>query len=926
MADQEELEKIRKLKKQQRNGEEDPVIVAQRFLNIFRQLHIFSGERKEAFNKMVMELSPDIRSMFSSLPGGGVLQDYVDELEAKEGVTRESTSSSLAPDMADEEVSKAKILATALAEAQIQASAKMQQMAPQSAPISPSAQAPISNISSKIELSGNFAQDLGNALSAALKNNNETQKEDIKNIIQTLGQTQLEIVKVLQIENEERKAEAQNLTKMFIESQNQLANTLKQPRESVSAPAMTTTATPQGQNEDNAKILRVLAGTQSQMAAVLNELKNKESAPVQNTAHTVISEDNSQLIKMLTASQQQIAKMLYAVETNNKNNSEQIIKLFEHSQQQFISAVKAVNENHKSDSVEISKAMAQSQQEIAKLLVQNNTINNVAPAAAAANNNANNIQINTADYSSQLTQIADKLERVQSVNVEAMETMLSHLVKAQSELYQKVAETQTKELSAIITVALKESQKISTQNIIQAIEKLPKASQVVEKIVTIPQEVRYVHVNNEQAASAPIPVPETAIEEKPQSFREQKFDSSFEELVEEPMNKNSFHENDYVPRAISEEHISDDTQIFNENPTADSVLSENTSSGELLGTPKKKKKKKKKKNKNVSEILEGTDNLTTNAEFMPADLNSSEEKPSNEFPPSEQDEVTADEYPLTMQVEIPENENSLIEQSEPEDIFPDIPLINENIDASFDDDEFSVSNDEAMSSVYEPTIFNEVAETEMSGGDDENTSLSAEEDDEANFGLDEDSSDFSLEKKSSLLEPSANDWGFSSDYEAPVDLDSSPVSNSWSWDKDIEETDSSSLEYPTASEELTAEDLQTDIDSTEGEDWVWEYEAVDGTETASNGFSEDAEGEDWVWEYEEVDGGNQVFDAENLKPISSNNPIYSGDLYFHNSVYRNETENAIETAIPLEGTTIMIKDSRNSENKDDPYQNIDSKH
>ena len=62
-----------------RNGEEDPVVVAQRFLNIYRQMHILSPERKEGFNKMLLELSPEIRGLFSLFPGGAMLQDYADE-------------------------------------------------------------------------------------------------------------------------------------------------------------------------------------------------------------------------------------------------------------------------------------------------------------------------------------------------------------------------------------------------------------------------------------------------------------------------------------------------------------------------------------------------------------------------------------------------------------------------------------------------------------------------------------------------------------------------------------------------------------------------------------------------------------------------------------------------------------------------------
>ena len=64
----------RKLYKKNHGDGEDPIIIAQRFLNIFRQLHIFSTERKEAFNKMILEQPPEIRGMFGSLPGGSVLQ------------------------------------------------------------------------------------------------------------------------------------------------------------------------------------------------------------------------------------------------------------------------------------------------------------------------------------------------------------------------------------------------------------------------------------------------------------------------------------------------------------------------------------------------------------------------------------------------------------------------------------------------------------------------------------------------------------------------------------------------------------------------------------------------------------------------------------------------------------------------------------
>ena len=68
---------------QNKGDEEEPIIVAQRFLNIFRQLHIFSAERREVFNKMILEQPPAVQVLFKNLPGGSILQDYIDELQGK---------------------------------------------------------------------------------------------------------------------------------------------------------------------------------------------------------------------------------------------------------------------------------------------------------------------------------------------------------------------------------------------------------------------------------------------------------------------------------------------------------------------------------------------------------------------------------------------------------------------------------------------------------------------------------------------------------------------------------------------------------------------------------------------------------------------------------------------------------------------------
>lgn len=65
--------------------ESDPLIIAQRLLNLYRQLHIFSPEKKEAYNQMLLEQPPEVKRVLSSLPGGIVVQQYLADIEEENG-------------------------------------------------------------------------------------------------------------------------------------------------------------------------------------------------------------------------------------------------------------------------------------------------------------------------------------------------------------------------------------------------------------------------------------------------------------------------------------------------------------------------------------------------------------------------------------------------------------------------------------------------------------------------------------------------------------------------------------------------------------------------------------------------------------------------------------------------------------------------
>ena len=341
--------------------EDDPVIIAQRFLNIFRQLHIFTDERKQAFNQMILEQPAEIRGMFSSLPGGAVLQQYVDELEEKNGLVRSTPDA--APQADYEEETRAKILATALAEA---------------------------------------------------NNQHHTPSAD----------TQAETAQIA------AQAAAEAAARAAAEAQAKIAVQAAQAAKEAAAAA-------QAQIQAQAQ---ALAQAQAQLQAQQQAQQTGQASP----AKTVFQPISSTFTADASFAKEIASALKEAIAANDdirKKDSEAVTQAIVSSQNK-LAEIMAQN----------NKANIEAQNRLAQMLVQNNTAAN----ASSSNNNANNIQINTA------------------ATFPPVDEMLNGIVKIQSELFREMAKTQTSELSSIITLALKESQQLSTQSIITAIKEMQK--------------------------------------------------------------------------------------------------------------------------------------------------------------------------------------------------------------------------------------------------------------------------------------------------------------------------------------------------------------------------------------------------------------------------------------------------------------------
>ena len=873
----------RKLYKKNHGDGEDPIIIAQRFLNIFRQLHIFSTERKEAFNKMILEQPPEIRGMFGSLPGGSVLQEYVDELEQSAGVARDHSgefqTASATPELNDE-ISRAKILATALAEAQIQANAKLQNSIPQAQPqpaaAAPQPAAPTYAGPAKIVADASFAKEIAAAFSQALKFSEERSQT---------GNKQLAAAVI---------ASQEKMAKIFAEK------------------------------SSNSELTSALIATQEKMAQALAE--------------------NAAAIKNMPV--------------------------------KSLGSGKETSFSSPDGSREILDAIRESQDRMAQMIMQHNTM----AASNSSNTNANNIQIN-------------------ATPMPPMEDIVKGIVKAQSELFREMSETQTKELSAIISVALKESQQLSTQTIVEAMERMQKENQKFfeQQTKNAPKvAVQPVYIQQEKD-KAPRPIPVNPAEQE---------DFQIPEV-------NPGTENDELNELFSDE---------------------NNAAEDEEELPKKKKKKKKKKNKNkdsgtetngldfslfddgvqaAAKLKDGIkDGLSSLASSLfkkdeeneniglpdiDADMPLSEtptEFPNTETPaesPAESAGPAAEDAEWTWE-EVPaeetttaETENAAAENAEPvaedaEWTWEEVPAEEttaaetgnaaaESAEPVAEDAEWTweevpaeettaAETENAAAESAEPAAedaewtWEEVpaeetttAEMENAAAESTEPAIAVTENQNEDFNLDDLIAEYSGKQPAGFV---LTDEQENTVKEAPAaEMTTAPDESEdgdWEWEYEEAPEDQTETLPENTAEEVPAAEMTAAPDESEDGDWEWEYEEVpeDQTETPSENTAEEvpaaemttapdeSEDGDWEWEYEEVPEDQTETPPESKEtateaavvPYASENdeetanPLYSGDLIFHDDVYKNADD---ASPLPVDGLNLGIAEIGDEKENKEPY-------
>ena len=166
----------------------------------------------------------------------------------------------------------------------------------------------------------------------------------------------------------------------------------------------------------------------------------------------------------------------------------------------------------------------------------------------------------------------------------------------------------------------------------------------------------------------------------------------------------------------------------------------------------------------------------------------------------------------------------------------------------------------------------------------------------------------------------------------------------WEWEYEEVPEDQTETPPENTAEEVPAAEITAGPDESEDGDWEWEYEEVpeDQTETPPENTAEEvpaaeitagpdeSEDGDWEWEYEEIPEDQTETPQESKETateaaadsyVTENdeetaNPLYSGDLIFHDDVYKNADD---ASPLPVVGLNLGIAEISDEKENKEPY-------
>ena len=303
--------------------EEDPILVAQRYLNIFHQIHIFNAAKKEEFDKSLIEMDDKTKELLATIPGGRVLLEHVKEIEEKQGINSGETSELIAQNIEEEKKSLKNIKQTSN----------------------------VAAVGGELTLGSDFAESLATSLAAALKSNN----------VASSGGNMEDLAQLLNKSFNAYATSMQTLTRSLV-SQN--SNTVMQQTQSRQQPLSSNANIPP----------QSMAAQQNNTSTTVNNI-NMDTSYFNNINQTLMQndarrhQDMMQIVEALNKNIQPAAPIgggivsAAVTEAQTLAIADSVTEALKQNSSQQMEAIKAFGEM-------LVQAFTQSQQELAQTLAQ----------------------------------------------------------------------------------------------------------------------------------------------------------------------------------------------------------------------------------------------------------------------------------------------------------------------------------------------------------------------------------------------------------------------------------------------------------------------------------------------------------------------------------------------------------------------------
>ena len=302
--------------------EEDPILVAQRYLNIFHQIHIFNANKKAEFDQALLSMPEKIKGLMSTIPGGRVLLEHIKELEENQGISSGETSELIAKNIEEEKKS-------------------IDNLKPHSA-----------SGSGELTLSSDFAESLATSLASALQSNN----------VASSGNEMSELASMLNKSFNAYTASIQNLTANLIQR-----NTASSVQSQVLSAV--TPATQQNLQNNNSTTVNNINFDTSYLNAITQALKENDNNRHEDMMQIVSALNKNLSMSGLSPLSNPAVSTVPTTTTNSVSEistialANSITEALKENNSQQMETIKAFGEL-------LVQAFTQSQQELAQTLAQ----------------------------------------------------------------------------------------------------------------------------------------------------------------------------------------------------------------------------------------------------------------------------------------------------------------------------------------------------------------------------------------------------------------------------------------------------------------------------------------------------------------------------------------------------------------------------